>query len=716
MLEVVRGHYRSQTLANLLADKLIAGAVSGTLYLGYPVLALLDEPITIDALLLSPQRGIFVFLLSQEGAMPTTDAEWQSLKDDQDRIALALQTSFTQHKELRKGRTLAFTLPVLTVFPTQPTPPEAYADILTCTLDSLTHYVTTHGTELSGAQWAALNAAIEKITTIKPRKRRIDVTKADSKGAIIKSIEAEIANLDRWQKGAAIECPDGPQRIRGLAGSGKTVVLALKAAYLHALHPDWNIAITFYSRALHQQLRDLIHRFTIEHTRNEPDWERLHVLHAWGGRGRPGMYTMLAEHAGVVTRDWTYAKGMYGMSGAFAGICNELLDSISVGDPDPLFDAILIDEAQDLPSSFFRLIQSYAKPPKRIVWAYDELQNLSEADMPTTAELFGKNADGTPVVSIENKEGEAKRDIVLPVCYRNTPWALTLAHALGFGIYRKSGLVQHFDDPQLWLDVGYERVDGALTPGQSVSLRRKANSSPKYFSDLLDPADAVTHRAFSTNEEQLAWVAAQIKSNLTTDELEHDDILVILANPLTAKKRAPALMRELESKGIPSHLVGETSSNDELFIPKSVAVTQIYRAKGNEAPMVYILDAGDCVGGYEQIKLRNILFTAITRSRAWLRICGPGFEMVTLSKEIEQVLAREYRLEFPIPTVADLKVMRRVHRDLTSADKRRIREAEHAVEQLLNSIESGDVDLEHLPQELRERLQQLLRADDEGED
>jgi Resolvase, N terminal domain len=42
----------------------------------------------------------------------------------------------------------------------------------------------------------------------------------------MKIIEREIANLDRWQKRAAIETPKGPQRIRGLACSGKTIVLA----------------------------------------------------------------------------------------------------------------------------------------------------------------------------------------------------------------------------------------------------------------------------------------------------------------------------------------------------------------------------------------------------------------------------------------------------------------------------------------------------------
>ena len=65
------------------------------------------------------------------------------------------------------------------------------------------------------------------------------------------------------RKRAAFEIPDGPQRIRGLAGSGKTVVLALKAAYLHSQHPSWHIAVTFYTRALAQQYKEMITNFLL---------------------------------------------------------------------------------------------------------------------------------------------------------------------------------------------------------------------------------------------------------------------------------------------------------------------------------------------------------------------------------------------------------------------------------------------------------------------
>ena len=75
------------------------------------------------------------------------------------------------------------------------------------------------------------------------------------------------------------------QRIRGLAGSGKTIVLALKVAYLHTQNPDWRIGVTFNTRSLKEQFKRFINNFTIEQTGAEPDWENIDILNAWGAPG-----------------------------------------------------------------------------------------------------------------------------------------------------------------------------------------------------------------------------------------------------------------------------------------------------------------------------------------------------------------------------------------------------------------------------------------------
>ena len=75
-----------------------------------------------------------------------------------------------------------------------------------------------------------------------------------------------------------------------MAGSGKTVVLAMKAAQLHINNPEEKILYTFYTKSLYDQVKRLITRFYRMTQDHDPNWENLHILHAWGGINQPGVY------------------------------------------------------------------------------------------------------------------------------------------------------------------------------------------------------------------------------------------------------------------------------------------------------------------------------------------------------------------------------------------------------------------------------------------
>jgi superfamily I DNA and RNA helicase len=709
-LHVVYGDSRSPGRAAAVADQLREVVDDGTLYLGYPVLATADENVTVDALMVSRDHGLVAFLLADT---PRSDQGWGRAKADQDRLYDVLDSTLSKHSILRRRRSLAVEITTITVFPSAVTPPSSVEEdegSIYCALEDLAGAVGT----LEGIDedlLRAVESALQRVTTIKPVKKRVSVQGTSTRGAVLKIIEAGIANLDQWQKAAAIETPQGPQRIRGLAGSGKTVVLALKAAYLHTQHPDWRIAVTYYSRALYQQIEDLVTRFTFEYSNDRPDEDRLQILHSWGSSSRAGLYSEMARAAGTTARDFNYARSTYGIDDAFVGVCRELLTLVKQGRPEPIFDAVLIDEAQDLPPEFFQLIYHFTKEPKRIVWGFDELQKLSEAAMPSTDELFGTGPHGESLVSIVNRDNEPKKDIILPVCYRNTPWALATAHALGIGVYRSGTLLQHFDDPELWADIGYETVHGQLTLGSRVTLERKHNSSPTYFREHLKPQDAVMMCTFDTQAAQDIWIAQEIKKNLTQDELEHEDILIVLPDAYRAKSRAPKLMRALIEQGIRSHLVGVSSSTDLVFQRDSVALAHIFRAKGNEAPMVYVVDAQYAASNENAVTRRNTLFTAITRSRAWVRVVGYGPNMNVISHEINTVQTNGYRLEFDIPSAGELDRMRHLNRDLSGDARAKVQQATAGLKKFLEAFEADEVELDDLSPELRTRLMRRLREE-----
>jgi superfamily I DNA and RNA helicase len=333
------------------------------------------------------------------------------------------------------------------------------------------------------------------------------------------------------------------QRIRGLAGSGKTIILALKAAYLHTQHPDWKIAVTFNTRSLKEQFRRLINTFVIEQSGEEPIWSNIQILNAWGAPGEPersGIYYQFTKLHGLEYADFQTAQRKYGYDNSFARICSDALNSIK--EEKSLFDLILIDEAQDFAPTFFGICYSLLTDKKRLIYAYDELQSLTNTSLPPPEELFGNKSDGTPKVQfLLHVPGQPQQDIILEKCYRNSRFVLATAHALGFGIYRNkdpktgTGLIQMFDHSKLWLDVGYRVVDGALEDGQKVKLARSPDTSP-LFLEHSSPEDLIRFLCFDTKEAQAAWIADEIAKNLSQEELEPDDIIVINPDPISTRK------------------------------------------------------------------------------------------------------------------------------------------------------------------------------------
>lgn len=338
--------------------------------------------------------------------------------------------------------------------------------------------------------------------------------------------------------------------------------------------------------------------------------------------------------------------------------------------------------------------------------------------MPSTRELFGLNENGEPRVDLRPPSGDGPSpDLILPMCYRNTPWALTTAHALGLGVYREGGLIQYVDDPGLWHDIGYAVVSGSLTAGALVSLKRSPAATPSFFETLVKPDDSVAHAAYTGELEQANEVALAIERNLGEDELEAEDILIVLPDAITSRKSGQIIMQALERRGISSHLAGVTSSPDEVFVRGSVAIASIFRAKGNEAAMVYVLNAHRCFEGFDLQRLRNTLFTAITRSRAWVRVSGWGELMTKVSEEMDKVRTSGYELRFRVPTPVELARMRTMHRDRSREELDEIERSVSGVRRLLELVNRGELDFDALPIDVRTaifRMGAAVNLDDSG--
>lgn len=651
----------------------------------------------MDALLISPTVGLVAFDLVE-------GTELGDFQERQDEIASMLEVRLKPHAGLKTGRALKFDINVITYAPAKPMLPQADPPYFLANEVSLLEEIRAFNWPAGGDVYKSLVAAIQVVTSIRAGKQKREPKQPDSRGAKLKRVEESIANLDQHQSQAVIETVDGVQRIRGLAGSGKTIVLALKVAYLHAQNPNWRIAVTFNTRSLKEQFRRLINNFTIEQTGTEPDWDCIDIINAWGGPGdreRDGVYHKFCRVNEIPFLDFATAKRKFGELKEFAGACSDALATVK--QPIELYDLMLIDEAQDLPIEFLRLCYKSLSPPGRLVYAYDELQSLTGASVLPPEELFGSSPDGTPLVRLNQEDSGPRQDIILEKCYRNSRPLLATAHALGFGIYRERGLVQIFDQDSLWTDVGYVVEDGELTGGRHVTLARTTDTSPEFLESHSPIDDLIQFHKFDGTDDQTSWLVNSIQTNIRDEELRPEDIVVINPNPLTTQKQVGPARQRLFSQGINSELAGVSTSADIFSKAGCVTFTGIFRAKGNEAGMVYIINAQDCATGWDKTAtalVRNRLFTAITRSKAWVRICGIGPNMDTLMREWEELRANEYKLRFNYPTEDEKKQLRIINKEMQGAGGNRRRSVKLQREQLLRAVERGEVDPDQLILEL----------------
>ena len=164
--------------------------------------------------------------------------------------------------------------------------------------------------------------------------------------------------------------------------------------------------------------------------------------------------------------------------------------------------------------------------------------------------------------------------------------------------------------------------------------------------------------------------------------------------------------------GIDSHLAGVDTDPDVFFrgANASVTFTGVFRAKGNEAGMVYVMNAQDCHSATLNLaRIRNRLFTAITRSKAWIRVIGVGAGMKELMSEYKKLMDMDFKLDFTYPDAEQRKQLRMVHRDMTKEEQKQLRGHQQYLTRLVEGLRLGQVRADDLDEATVDELKKLLK-------
>jgi len=471
-------------------------------------------------------------------------------------------------------------------------------------------------------------------------------------GKAIQLANERLAILDTDQHRAAIEIADGAQAVRGLAGSGKTIVLAMKAAYFHQKFPDRKVLYTFNTQSLYGFVKRLITRFYRLSEDHDPNWDNLHILHAWGGKTKEGVYYRTCIRNNIDPLTFRDVKKL--TSGSFLDyVCGLLLDKPLIEE----YDFVVIDEGQDFDPNFYKLVYKITKLPKRIVFAYDELQSLDKPKTFDTGELFGYAANGSKLVNLEGSyENGIEKIYELKKSYRNPLEILMAAHGIGLGIYNLDGPLQMIDSKELWDSIGYGIELGDLVKGQETTIIRPEENSPCPIKDCYSgEKKLIDFLSFKSISEQIRWVADSVYNDIKVENVPPHEIVVISLNPERIQSDFIPLQRLLADKGINSIIPGITYELDKFNEEGCVTFSTVYKAKGNEAAVVYVINFDFLYDYAEEISARNMAFTSISRAKGWCRIVGVGTQMERAIRELEKVINNKPRFNFTFPDMQMIK-------------------------------------------------------------
>ena len=121
--------------------------------------------------------------------------------------------------------------------------------------------------------------------------------------------------------------------------------------------------------------------------------------------------------------------------------------------------------------------------------------------------------------------------------------------------------------------------------------------------------------------------------------------------------------------------------------------------------MVYVINAQDCnLPATNLASTRNQLFTAITRSKSWIRVLGIGYWMDALIEEFNTSKEADFALRFIYPTAEQRENLRIVHRDMGTEGQEPLDVHQREVQQLLADWEAGNVPAERAMARLRQLL------------
>ena len=267
--------------------------------------------------------------------------------------------------------------------------------------------------------------------------------------------------MDREQERLARAVGKGHRMVRGVAGSGKTLILAARARHLSACHPDWRILVLCYNRVLADWLRSQFGKGSRIEVMHYHGWARQQLQRANVPIPPPSSSPLESDRYWDRTMPELLLKAMTSGSEGF-----------------DRYQAVLVDEGQDFADPWYRTVLRALDPATNSLFiALDSSQNIYKRKV-------SWRGVGIQIVG---------RTRILRVNYRNTKPILGSAFALIQELDAKSTPVREAEEEHVV-------PEQALRDGPEPEIHR-----------LVSAGDQRTHL--------VQWVRTRLREDIPPNEI-----------------------------------------------------------------------------------------------------------------------------------------------------------------------------------------------------
>ena len=357
--------------------------------------------------------------------------------------------------------------------------------------------------------------------------------------------------MDLQQELLARSMGSGHRIVRGVAGSGKTLVLAFRAEHI-ARAATRPVLILCFGNGIAGRLDNAMQDRGIE------DRVTVSTFHSWCLR-------MLEEFDIVAPNRSDFAKADF--AGWLAASVNAVLTAVERGlIPSGQYDAVLIDEAHDFEPQWLALAAKMVSPDTRAMMiCYDDMQAIYKGRTRPVWSQLGIDAKG--------------RTTVLKVNYRNTAQILSFARRFAADIIAAPGMSADDEDPILVpQDGGRDGIEPVVRKCQSFD----------------GEGHAIAEWIVARNKAGYAW--AQLAVLFPTHHIGEQ------------------FARALKRLDIPADIASERKNRVQSNV-NAVRLLTMHNAKGLEFPCVAIGGLGWFTGQHSTLEDDvRLAYVAVTRA------------------------------------------------------------------------------------------------------